>query len=45
MSTTVESQATAQRPSSWRDEVLAEYEMSQARLRCVLADDEPEELL
>ncbi len=45
MSTTVESQSTAQRPSSWRDEVLAEYEISQARLRCIIADDEPEEFL
>lgn len=45
MSTTVEPQFTAQRPSSWRDEILAEYEISQARLRYILQDEEPAEAL
>ncbi|WP_168202760.1 hypothetical protein [Georgenia wutianyii] len=45
MSATVESVLTVQRPVSWRDELGAEHEMIQVRLRCLLADDEPEEYL
>lgn len=41
---TVDRQAPAERPSSWRDRVFAEYETDQARLRVLLADD-PEEHL
>lgn len=44
MSATVDQQAPAQRPSSWRDKVSAQYETDQARLRVLLADD-PEEHL
>lgn len=44
MSATVDQQAPAQRPGSWRDKVFAQYETDQARLR-VLVSEEPEEHL
>ncbi len=41
---TVDQQAPAQRPSSWRDKVFAQYETDQARLRVLLAEDAEEHL-
>lgn len=45
MTATVDQQAPEQRPGSWRHKVLAEYEMSQARLRVLIESEEPEEHL
>ncbi|HLT83313.1 MAG TPA: hypothetical protein VKZ83_03680 [Phototrophicaceae bacterium] len=45
MSTTAQARSTAQWPSSWRDEIAAEHEFAQARLRVVIDEDEPEEYL
>ena len=45
MTTTAEPAPTVQRARSWRDEIGGEYEMLQVRLRCLVGDDEPEELL
>ena len=45
MSTTVESVPTVQRPASWRDELGAANETVQVRLRHLIAEDEPEEIL
>ncbi|WP_454086275.1 hypothetical protein [Georgenia sp. Marseille-Q6866] len=44
MTATVDQQAPAQRPSSWRDKVFAQYETDQARLRVLLAEDAEEHL-
>jgi len=44
VTTTVDQQAPAQRPSSWRDKVFAQYETDQARLRVLLAGDAEEHL-
>ncbi|WP_264371875.1 hypothetical protein [Georgenia satyanarayanai] len=44
MSATVNQQAPAHRPGSWRDKVLAQHEIDQARLRVLIAED-PEEHL
>ncbi|PYF96255.1 hypothetical protein SAMN05216184_1229 [Georgenia satyanarayanai] len=44
MAAAVNQQAPAQRPGSWRDTIVAQYETDQARLRVLLTED-PEEHL